>query len=136
VAVGDHGIGSDYRDKITSVLTGDVHDTGQEIVQSQNAKRLVLTGLESGVRYAPSDAWQLYATATYTRGDRRRRVCSGPDSTLVRHGRSALAFRAVMGAGGLGTLRRASGSPEPARCHRWLHQPGRHGGLDDLECDG
>lgn len=60
---------SNYRDKITSVLTGDVNDAGQEIVQSQNATRLILTGVESGVRYAPNDDWLLYASATYTRGD-------------------------------------------------------------------
>lgn len=60
---------SHYRDKITSVLTGEVTDTGRDIVQSRNATRLRLWGVESGVRYTPSDAWHFYATATYTRGD-------------------------------------------------------------------
>jgi TonB-dependent heme/hemoglobin receptor len=60
---------SHYKDKITSVLTGEQTDTGREIVQSRNATKLVLWGVESGLRYLPSDAWQFYATATYTRGD-------------------------------------------------------------------
>jgi TonB-dependent heme/hemoglobin receptor len=60
---------SNYRDKITSVLTGEVTDTGRDIVQSRNATKLELWGVESGVRYMPTEAWQLYATATYTRGD-------------------------------------------------------------------
>jgi TonB-dependent heme/hemoglobin receptor len=60
---------SNYRDKITSVLTGEFTDTGRAIVQSQNATRLVLWGVESGLRYAPNEDWNLYATATYTRGD-------------------------------------------------------------------
>lgn len=60
---------SDYKDKITSVLTGEQTDTGRDIVQSRNATQLTLWGIESGLRYHPNDAWQLYATATYTRGD-------------------------------------------------------------------
>lgn len=60
---------SDYKDKITSVLTGGQTDTGRDIVQSRNATKLTLWGVESGLRYRPNDAWQLYATATYTRGD-------------------------------------------------------------------
>ena len=62
---------SNYRDKITSILTGEVNENGQELVQSRNATRLLLTGVESGLRYAPNEDWQLYATATHTRGDER-----------------------------------------------------------------
>lgn len=62
---------SNYRNKITSVLTGEVNAAGQEIVQSRNATRLLLTGVESGLRYLPNPDWELYASATYTRGDER-----------------------------------------------------------------
>jgi len=51
------------------VLTGEVTDTGRAIVQSQNATRLVLWGVESGLRYAANEDWNFYATATWTRGD-------------------------------------------------------------------
>ncbi|MGH8077458.1 MAG: TonB-dependent receptor plug domain-containing protein, partial [Lysobacter sp.] len=45
---------SDYRDKITSVLTGERTDTGLAIVQSRNATRLSLWGVETGLRYSPA----------------------------------------------------------------------------------
>ena len=61
---------SNYRDKITSILTGAKTDSGRDIVQSQNATRLRLWGLESGLRGWLNDgATELYATATLTRGD-------------------------------------------------------------------
>ena len=42
------GYYSRYRDKITSVLTGDVTESGRLDVQSQNAARLDLYGVEFG----------------------------------------------------------------------------------------
>lgn len=58
-----------YRDKITSVLTGNVVGTARE-VQNRNVARLDLWGIEAGARYRmPSPDVELYATATYTRGD-------------------------------------------------------------------
>jgi TonB-dependent heme/hemoglobin receptor len=60
---------SDYDDKITSVLTGDVAPGGALVVQSQNATRLTLWGIEAGGNWRPRDDVRLYATATYTRGD-------------------------------------------------------------------
>jgi TonB-dependent heme/hemoglobin receptor len=62
---------SDYQDKITSVLTGEQTETGRDIVQSRNATKLTLWGIESGLRYTHSDALRFYATATYTRGDEK-----------------------------------------------------------------
>lgn len=60
---------SNYRDKITSVLTGNVVDGALE-VQNRNVTRLKLWGVEAGARYRmPSPDLELYATATYTRGD-------------------------------------------------------------------
>ncbi len=60
---------SKYRDKITSVLTGNVVDGALE-VQNRNIARLELWGIEAGARYRlPSRSAELYATATWTRGD-------------------------------------------------------------------
>ena len=60
---------SSYRDKITSVLTGNVIDGALE-VQNRNVARLDLRGIEAGARYRfGSPDLELYATATYTRGD-------------------------------------------------------------------
>jgi len=60
---------SNYRDKITSVLTGDRTETGRDIVQSRNATRLILHGLESGVRWQANDANALRASLTWSRGE-------------------------------------------------------------------
>lgn len=60
---------SRYRDKITSVLTGDTID-GALVVQNRNVTRLDLWGIEAGARYRlPQPDLEMYATATYTRGD-------------------------------------------------------------------
>lgn len=63
------GYVSKYRDKITSVLTGDVTDTGRLVTQNQNVTELDLWGFEGGLRWYPSDTLEGYVTATYTRGD-------------------------------------------------------------------
>ena len=60
---------SHYRNKITSVLTGELNQAGQELTQSRNATRLVLSGVEAGVQYAPGEDWRAYASATYSKGD-------------------------------------------------------------------
>jgi len=60
---------SSYRDKITSVLTGNTVGGALE-VQNRNVARLDLWGVEAGARYrVDSPDLELYATATYTRGD-------------------------------------------------------------------
>lgn len=60
---------SNYRDKITSVLTGNIIGGALE-VQNRNVTRLDLWGIEAGARYRmPSPDLELYATATLTRGD-------------------------------------------------------------------
>ena len=58
-----------YQDKITSVLTGAVTDSGQLVVQSRNATRLDLWGFEAGARGQWRDDVSWYANATWTRGD-------------------------------------------------------------------
>jgi outer membrane receptor protein involved in Fe transport len=60
---------SHYRDKITQVLTGDTDMAGRLVVQSRNATRLTLHGLEAGVTWHPSERASVSATATWTRGE-------------------------------------------------------------------
>lgn len=72
---------SRYRDKITSVLTGEGVDADGvpcvpgsagclDVVENRNVTVLELWGIEAGARYhARSPDLELYATATYTRGD-------------------------------------------------------------------
>ena len=60
---------SHYRDKITSVLTGEQTESGRDIVQSRNATRLVLWGIESGMRWRASESLGVRASLTWTRGD-------------------------------------------------------------------
>jgi TonB-dependent heme/hemoglobin receptor len=60
---------SRYKDKITSVLTGEQTESGRDIVQSRNATRLDLWGFESGLRWRASDALGVRASLTWTRGD-------------------------------------------------------------------
>ncbi len=60
---------SRYRDKITSVLTGDITDAGRLVVQNRNVTRQTLYGIETGLKGEVSDALDVYATATYTRGE-------------------------------------------------------------------
>jgi outer membrane receptor protein involved in Fe transport len=62
---------SDYRDKITQVLTGETDSSGRLIVQSRNATRLLLRGIEAGGMWQVADAARLSATATWTWGEER-----------------------------------------------------------------
>ena len=61
----------DYRDKITSVATGEVTPEGRVVVTSENRNTLVLYGLETGVRWAPLDALEMYGVLNYTHGEER-----------------------------------------------------------------
>jgi TonB-dependent heme/hemoglobin receptor len=63
------GYYSRYRDKITSVLTGEVTDSGRLIVQSQNAARLDLYGAEFVLRHRISDSVEWRTQLTWTRGE-------------------------------------------------------------------
>jgi hemoglobin/transferrin/lactoferrin receptor protein len=59
---------SRFKDKITSLETGARTATNQIIVQSSNATRLDLHGVEAGIRYLSEGPWNAYASATLTRG--------------------------------------------------------------------
>jgi TonB-dependent heme/hemoglobin receptor len=63
------GYYSRYRDKITSVLTGEVTDSGRLVVQSRNAARLVLYGAEFSLRHSISDSVEWRTQLTWTRGE-------------------------------------------------------------------
>jgi outer membrane receptor protein involved in Fe transport len=62
---------SRYRDKITSVLTGETTASGRLIVQSRNATRLDLQGVEIGARGLLRPGLDAYFSATHTRGEER-----------------------------------------------------------------
>ena len=60
---------ADYEDKITQVLTGEIDASGRLIVQSQNATRLTLKGLEAGALWQITPGASVYGTATWTWGE-------------------------------------------------------------------
>jgi hemoglobin/transferrin/lactoferrin receptor protein len=62
------GYVSDYRDKITTVLTGDVID-GRNVVQNQNVNKVRLYGSEFGARFHPNERLQFNASLNYTYGE-------------------------------------------------------------------
>ena len=59
---------SRYEDKITAVDTGVRTPAGQFVVQSRNATRLDLHGVEAGLKLITEGPWSAYASATLTRG--------------------------------------------------------------------
>jgi outer membrane receptor protein involved in Fe transport len=63
------GFEARYQDKITQVLTGEIDAAGRFIVQSRNATRLTMRGVEAGATWQIGDQARLRATATWTRGD-------------------------------------------------------------------
>lgn len=60
---------SDYKDKITSVETGEQTDSGAIIVTNRNVTELDLWGVEAGARWYLSEESQFYGVLNYTRGD-------------------------------------------------------------------
>lgn len=60
---------SNYKDKITSVETGELTSTGAIIVRNENVTDLDLWGVEAGGRWYFSDTSQFYGVLNYTRGD-------------------------------------------------------------------
>ena len=59
----------DYRDKITSVATGEVTPGGRTVVRSENRNRLKLYGLEAGLRWRAGERLELFGVLNYTRGE-------------------------------------------------------------------
>jgi outer membrane receptor protein involved in Fe transport len=62
---------STYRDKITSVLTGELTASGQLVVQSQNAASLTLQGLEFVLRQRLGNTLEWHTQLTWTHGEER-----------------------------------------------------------------
>lgn len=60
---------SDYRDKITSVSTGEIDAAGRDIVQSRNAQSVILRGAEFAARYRLSAALVAQASINYVWGE-------------------------------------------------------------------
>lgn len=60
---------SDYRDKITSVLTGETTTEGRAIVRSANLNSATLYGIESGLRWRFAPGYSAYGVVNYTRGE-------------------------------------------------------------------
>ena len=61
----------DYRDKITSALTGDVTPGGRDVVQSVNAASAEVSGVEAGLRWHPAGTLSAEFVANYTLGEQR-----------------------------------------------------------------
>jgi outer membrane receptor protein involved in Fe transport len=68
---------SDYRDKISSRLTGEITDEGRFVVTSDNLNKAQLYGVESGLRFMASGEWEFYAVVNYTHGEE-----STPETTV------------------------------------------------------
>lgn len=62
---------SDYRDKITSVFTGETTPEGRLIVQSQNLNKATLYGFESGLNWHFANGVDAYAVLNYTHGEEK-----------------------------------------------------------------
>jgi outer membrane receptor protein involved in Fe transport len=62
---------SEYSDKITSVATGELTDSGRQIVQSQNVNEVTLYGLELATTWQISPAFDFRANLNWTRGRER-----------------------------------------------------------------
>ncbi len=87
-----------YRDKITSVLTGDVRPDGALVVQSRNVTELALSGVEAGLRYALTEPLAVQLSATYTRGEERLAAAEYPaDRIPPLFGKAGLSYRARSG---------------------------------------
>ncbi len=130
------GYYSRYRDKITSVLTGEVTDSGRLVVQSQNAARLVLYGAEFALRHRLSDSVEWRTQLTWTHGEETfagDELSGRPDSAAQWQCRNHVATRNTLDAGWLAELRRPAGSVQPARRGRPADPAGQHPGLGDTE---
>jgi outer membrane receptor protein involved in Fe transport len=59
----------DYRDKITSVLTGELTSEGRAVVRSENLNEAELYGVESGFRWGFAPGFEAYGAVNYIRGN-------------------------------------------------------------------
>lgn len=59
----------DYRDKITSVPTGEFTPSGRMIVRSENRNEVRIFGLEAGARWMPGADFNVYGVINFTRAE-------------------------------------------------------------------
>jgi outer membrane receptor protein involved in Fe transport len=86
---------SDYQNKISSRLTGEVTDQGRLVVTSDNLNQAQLYGVESGLRFFATDEWEIYAVLNYTRGEESDEVITVPaDRVPPLNGRLGLVYSA------------------------------------------
>jgi outer membrane receptor protein involved in Fe transport len=67
-----------YEDKISSVATGDITDTGRVVVRSENLAEAKLYGFETGLRWFGGSGTEVYGTLNLTRGEERVEGVSSP----------------------------------------------------------
>ncbi|UXI69515.1 TonB-dependent receptor plug domain-containing protein [Tahibacter amnicola] len=60
---------SRYKDKITSVETGELTESGRIIVTNRNVTELDLWGVEAGLRWYMSPSTEVFGVLNYTRGE-------------------------------------------------------------------
>jgi len=86
----------DYRDKITSVFTGEVTDSGRTIVRSENRNKVRLYGLEAGFEWQFNPDTAFRGALNYTRGteDDGAGFSEPADRTPPLNGRLAVSYRA------------------------------------------
>jgi outer membrane receptor protein involved in Fe transport len=84
----------DYRDKITSVLTGDLTQSGRYIVRSDNRGKVSLHGFEAGFRWSGQGGREAYGTLNHTRGKERSAGSASPaDRVPPLNGKLGMVFR-------------------------------------------
>ena len=59
----------DYRDKISSVVTGEITETGRVVVRSENLAAAEYYGIEAGFRWSADSGQEIYGTLNYTHGE-------------------------------------------------------------------
>lgn len=86
----------DYQDKITSLLTGAVTETGRDIVRSENRNEVRLYGVEAGFEWTLGPRATLSGALNYTRGTEYDGAGGREpaDRTPPLNGRISLAFAA------------------------------------------
>ena len=72
----------DYKDRITSVSTGNTTPEGRDITQSVNAASSEIHGAEAAARLDIGSEWFVNANLTYTRGDQQ--VAGSPEEPADR----------------------------------------------------
>lgn len=69
---------SKYNDKIAGVETGQLTESGQIIIQSQNLNNVILYGLESSFSFYPNDKSEFNALINYTWGEEESNAVKEP----------------------------------------------------------